>query len=133
MLNLVKSNLNIEINTETEDVIYNPTELIELNPKVYKTDMIMELDDVIVLAEFQSTPMRTQDNRRCRLYTALVDYARKNNKPIILLVISTPEKTKKGKIEGKEEEKLKVAKNMKLKNYPIHGIIEITQQTILNI
>ena len=56
--------------------------------------MIMELDNVIVLTEFQSTPMRTQDDRRCRLYTALVDYARKNNKPIILLVISTAEKTK---------------------------------------
>ena len=53
----------------------------------------MELDNVIVLTEFQSTPMRIKDDRRCRLYTALVDYARDNNKPILILVISTAEKT----------------------------------------
>ena len=54
----------------------------------------MELDEVIVLTEFQSTIMRTIDDKRCRLYTALVDYAKKNNKPIVLLVIFTAEKTK---------------------------------------
>ena len=56
--------------------------------------MIMELDNVIVLTEFQSTPMRIKDDRRCRLYTALVDYARNNNKPILILVLSTAEETK---------------------------------------
>ena len=96
LLDLVKkTNVNLDnMNTNTKNLTYNPTELIELDPKVYKTDMIMELDDVIVLTEFQSTPMRTIDDKRCRLYTALVDYANKNNKPIILLVISTAEKTK---------------------------------------
>ena len=76
-----------KINTKTGNLTFNPTELIELDLKVYKTD-------VIVLTEFQSTPMRTMDDKRCRLYTALVDYANKNNKPVVLLVISTAEKTK---------------------------------------
>ena len=96
LLDLVKkTDVDLDkINTKTENLTFNPTELIELDPKVYKTDVIMELDDVIVLTEFQSTPMRTMDDKRCRLYTALVDYANKNNKPIIVLVISTAEKTK---------------------------------------
>ena len=95
LLNLLKkTDINLdEIDIETKEIIYNPTELIELDPTVYKTDMIMELDNVIVLTEFQSTPMRIKDDRRCRLYTALVDYARDNNKPILILVISTAEKT----------------------------------------
>ena len=96
LLDLVKkTDVNLDnLNTNTKNLTFNPTELIELDPKVYKTDVIMELDDVIVLTEFQSTPMRTMDDKRCRLYTALVDYANKNNKPVVLLVISTAEKTK---------------------------------------
>ncbi len=96
LLNLIKEmDLDLDgIDIETEEIVYNPTELVELDPTAYKTDMIMELDHVIVLTEFQSTPMRTRDDRRCRLYTALVDYARDNDKPILIFVISTAEKTK---------------------------------------
>ena len=56
--------------------------------------MILELDHLIVLTEFQSTIVKTPDEKRYRLYTALVDYAKRNNKPIMLIVISTAEKTK---------------------------------------
>ena len=56
--------------------------------------MILELDHLIVLTEFQSTIVKTPDEKRYRLYTALVDYAKRNNKPIILIVISTAEKPK---------------------------------------
>lgn len=92
---LKKSNANIkEIDFESENLTYNPTELVELDPKIYKTDMILELDHLIVLTEFQSTIVKTIDEKRYRLYTALVDYAKRNNKPIILIVISTAEKTK---------------------------------------
>ena len=86
LLKLLKeSNANIkEIDFESENLTYNPTELVELDPKIYKTDMILELDHLIVLT----------DEKRYRLYTALVDYAKRNNKPIILIVISTAEKTK---------------------------------------
>lgn len=96
LLKLLKeSNANIkEIDFKSENLTYNPTELIELDPKIYKTDMILELDHLIVLTEFQSTIVKTIDEKRYRLYTALVDYAKRNNKPLILLVISTAEKTK---------------------------------------
>lgn len=96
LLKLLKeSNANIkEIDFESENLTYNPTELVELNPKIYKTDMILELDHLIVLTEFQSTIVKTPDEKRYRLYTALVDYAKRNNKPIMLIVISTAEKTK---------------------------------------
>lgn len=96
LLKLLKeSNANIkEIDFKSENLTYNPTELIELDPKIYKTDMILELDHLIVLTEFQSTIVKTPDEKRYRLYTALVDYAKRNNKPLILIVISTAEKTK---------------------------------------
>lgn len=96
LLKLLKeSNANIkEIDFESENLTYNPTELVELDPKIYKTDMILELDHLIVLNEFQSTIVKTPDEKRYRLYTALVDYSKRNNKPIILIVISTAEKTK---------------------------------------
>ena len=96
LLKLLKeSNTNIkEIDFESENLTYNPTELVELDPKIYKTDMILELDHLIVLTEFQSTIVKTPDEKRYRLYTALVDYAKRNNKPIMLIVISTTEKTK---------------------------------------
>ena len=96
LLKLLKeSNANIkEIDFKSENLTYNPTELIELDPKIYKTDMILELDHLIVLTEFQSTILKTIDEKRYRLYTALVDYAKRNNKPLILIVISTAEKTK---------------------------------------
>lgn len=96
LLKLLKeSNANIkEIDFESENLTYNPTELVELDPKIYKTDMILELDYLIVLTEFQSTIVKTPDEKRYRLYTALVDYAKRNNKPIMLIVISTAEKTK---------------------------------------
>ncbi len=92
---LKESNENIkDIDFQSENLKFNPTELIELDPKVYKTDLIMELDHLIVLTEFQATPVRTMDEKRFRLYTALVDYAKRNNKPLLLIVISTVEKTK---------------------------------------
>lgn len=96
LLKLLKeSNANIkEIDFESENLTYNPTELVELDPKIYKTDMILELDHLIVLTEFQSTIVKTIDEKRYRLYTALVDHAKRNNKPLILIVISTAEKTK---------------------------------------
>lgn len=96
LLKLLKeSNANIkEIDFESENLTYNPTELVELDPKIYKTDMILELDYLIVLTEFQSTIVKTPDEKRYRLYTAIVDYAKRNNKPIMLIVISTAEKTK---------------------------------------
>ena len=96
LLKLLKeSNANIkEIDFKSENLTYNPTELIELDPKIYKTDMILELDHLIVLTEFQSTIVKTIEEKRNRINTALEEYAKRNNKPLILIVISTAEKTK---------------------------------------
>jgi len=79
---------------KSENLTFNPTELIELDPAVYKSDMIMELDSIIVITEFQSTVVKKFDEKRYRLYIAIVDYAKQNNKPILLIVFSTAEKTK---------------------------------------
>ena len=79
---------------KSENLTFNPTELIELDPAVYKSDMIMELDNIIVITEFQSTVVKKFDEKRYRPYTAIVDYAKQNNKPILLIVFSTAEKTK---------------------------------------
>ena len=79
---------------KSENLTFNPTELIELDPAVYKSDMIMELDSIIVITEFQSTVVKKFDEKRYRPYTAIVDYAKQNNKPILLIVFSTAEKTK---------------------------------------
>ncbi|WP_299523660.1 hypothetical protein [uncultured Methanobrevibacter sp.] len=96
LINLInKQNLNIkENNFKSENLTFNPTELIELDPKIYKSDMIMELDNIIIITEFQSTIVKEFDEKRYRLYTAIVDYAKKNKKPILLIVFSTAEKTK---------------------------------------
>lgn len=79
---------------KSKNLTFNPTELIELDPAIYKSDMIMELDSIIVMTEFQSTVVKKFDEKRYRLYTAIVDYAKQNNKPILLIVFSTAEKTK---------------------------------------
>lgn len=63
LLKLLKeSNANIkEIDFKSENLTYNPTELVELDSKIYKTDMILELDHLIVLTEFQSTIVSLKD------------------------------------------------------------------------
>ena len=43
---------------KSENLTFNPTGLIELDPAVYKSDMIMELDNIIVITEFQSTVVK---------------------------------------------------------------------------
>lgn len=54
---------------KSENLTFNPTELIELDPAVYKSDMIMELDNIIVITEFQSTVVKKFDEKRYRLYS----------------------------------------------------------------
>ncbi|WP_299526319.1 hypothetical protein [uncultured Methanobrevibacter sp.] len=88
MLNITPDQL------QTKTIICNPTELLEINPKLYHADFIMELDHVILITEFQSTYIDLHDKRQFRLYTALKDKDRTNNKPMYLIVFSTVEKTK---------------------------------------
>ena len=60
---------------------------------MYKPDLIMELEDRIIIFEFQSTRVNTKDKRRFRFYSALFDHIKiKSKKPIEVHVLSTVEK-----------------------------------------
>ena len=72
----------------------NPTELMEIDLKAYRADLIMELDHVILMFEFQSTHIYLDDKRRFNIYTAIKDRARFGDKPIYIIVFSTVEDTK---------------------------------------
>ena len=79
----------------TQMVIFNPTELMEIDlKKAYRADLIMELDHVILMFEFQSTHIYLDDKRRFNIYTAIKDRARFGDKPIYIIVFSTVEDTK---------------------------------------
>ena len=86
----------LNINPEdliTEGVKFNPTELMEMDLKVYRADLIIELDYVILMFEFQSTKIYLDDKRRFNIYTAIKDRNGHGNKPIYLIVFSTADKT----------------------------------------
>ena len=77
------------------------TEYGIIDPKMYKPDMVLELEDKIVILEFQSTYVDISDKRRFRLYSALFDQIQnKSKKNIEVHVLSTVEveKTKYYKI-----------------------------------
>ena len=78
----------------TQMVNFNPTELMEIDLKAYRADLIMELDHVILMFEFQSTPIYLDDKRRFNIYTAIKDRVRFGDKPIYIIVFSTVEDTK---------------------------------------
>jgi len=71
------------------------TEYAILDPKMYKPDLVFELEDKIVILEFQSTYVDVADKRRFRFYTALIDHVKiKSKKPIEVHVLSTVEMEK---------------------------------------
>ncbi len=77
----------------TEKVKFNPTELTSFDLNTYHADLIIELDCVILMFEFQSTKIYLDDKRRFNIYTAIKDRNRYGDKPIYLIVFSTGEKT----------------------------------------
>lgn len=77
----------------THMVNFNPTELMEIDLKAYRADLIMELDYVILMFEFQSTWIYLDDTRRFNIYAAIKDRARFGDKPIYVIVFSTVEET----------------------------------------
>lgn len=85
------------INIKGKIVEVHQTEYSTIDPKMYKPDLVFELEDRIVILEFQSSYVDVNDNRRFRFYTALFDLVKiKSEKPIEVHVLSTaePEKTK---------------------------------------
>lgn len=89
------------INIEGKIVEVHQTEYGIIDPKMYKPDMVFELEDRIIILEFQSTYVDTSDKKRFRLYSALFDHLKnKSQKDIEVHVLSTveAEKTKCYKI-----------------------------------
>ena len=89
------------INIEGKIIEVHQTEYGIIDPKMYKPDMVFELEDRIIILEFQSTYVDISDKKRFRLYSALFDHLKnKSQKDIEVHVLSTveAEKTKCYKI-----------------------------------
>lgn len=81
------------INIEGKVIKVHQTEYAIIDPKMYKPDLVFELEDKIVILEFQSTYVDVDDKRRFRFYTALIDHVKiKSEKPIEVHVLSTVER-----------------------------------------
>lgn len=81
------------LNLEGKIVRFHPTEYGMPDPKMYKPDLVIEVEGKIYIIEFQSTYVDIYDKKRFRLYSALVDHLRNtNNKDIEVHVLSTVEK-----------------------------------------
>ena len=77
------------INIEGKIVEVHQTEYGIIDPKMYKPDMVFELEDRIIILEFQSTYVDISDKKRFRLYSALFDHLKnKSQKDIEVLLIS---------------------------------------------
>lgn len=89
------------INIEGKIIEVHQTEYGIIDSKMYKPDMVFELEDRIIILEFQSTYVDISDKKRFRLYSALFDHLKnKSQKDIEVHVLSTveAEKTKCYKI-----------------------------------
>lgn len=81
------------LNLEGKIVRFHPTEYSMPDPKMYKPDLVIEVEGKIYIIEFQSTYVDIYDKKRFRLYSSLVDHLRnRNNKDIEVHVLSTVEK-----------------------------------------
>ena len=100
------------------------TEYGVVDPKMYKPDLVFELEDKIIILEFQSTPVYTNDKRRFRFYTAIIDHVKvKSSKPIEVHVLST--------VEGEIIKWYNVSKQAAFPIY-IHSLKKINGEKFLN-
>ncbi len=70
------------INIPGKIVEIHPTEYSIVDPKMYKPDMVFELEDKVIILEFQSSYVDVKDKRRFRFYSALVDNVAINQKSL---------------------------------------------------
>lgn len=108
------------------------TEYSILDSKMYKPDLVFELEDKIIILEFQSTYVDINDKKRFRFYTALFDYLKNStHKNIELHVLSTMEveKTKCYKINPESRFPIYVHS---LKNYDSNKFLNIIKIKIKN-
>jgi len=80
------------VNIEGKIVKIHRTEYGVIDPKMYKPDLVFELEDKVVIFEFQSSYVDVNDKIRFRFYSALFDHIEiKSKKPIEVHVLSTIE------------------------------------------
>lgn len=83
------------INIKGKIVEVHQTEYEIVDPKMYKPDLVFELEDRIIILEFQSSYVDVNDKRRFRFYSAIIDQVKiKSKKPIEVHVLSTVEREK---------------------------------------
>lgn len=113
------------INIKGKIIEVHQTEYSVIDPKMYKPDLVFELEDRIVILEFQSTYVNINDKKRFRLYTALIDHVKiKSEKPIEAHVLST--------IEAKKTKCYKVNSESRFPIY-IHSLKKYDGNEFLNI
>lgn len=113
------------INIKGKIIKVHQTEYSVIDPKMYKPDLVFELEDRIVILEFQSTYVNINDKRRFRFYTALIDHVKiKSEKPIEAHVLST--------IEAKKTKCYKVNSESRFPIY-IHSLKKYDGNEFLNI
>lgn len=113
------------INIKGKIIEVHQTEYSVIDPKMYKPDLVFELEDRIVILEFQSTYVNINDKRRFRFYTALIDHVKiKSEKPIEVHVLST--------IEAEKTKCYKVNSELRFPIY-IHSLKKYDGNEFLNI
>ena len=120
------------LNIKGKIIEIHQTEYSILDPKMYKPDLVFELEDKIIILEFQSTYVDMNDKKRFRFYTALFDYLKNStHKNIELHVLSTMEveKTKCYKINPESRFPIYVHS---LKNYDSNKFLNIIKIKIKN-
>ena len=82
------------INIKSKEVKLWTNELRLLDPKDFIPDMILELDDINLILELQSTKVNDNFSKRALTYVAMVNKVKKNDKQVTLVVLSTAEDSK---------------------------------------
>ena len=83
------------MNIKSKKKKLNPTEIRFIDANVLIADIIIELDDIIQIIEFQSTIVDIDDNDRFLAYFSMVNFKKKTGKEVRLGVISTAEEAKR--------------------------------------
>ena len=83
------------LNIKSKKKKLNPTEIRYIDVAILIADIIIELDDMILIIEFQSTNVDTNDKNRFLAYFSVVNFKKKTKKEVKLLVISTAERSKR--------------------------------------
>ena len=94
LIKLLPDDINIEIDENTEIEILTE-EQISIEPSLYKPDLIVRIGNLILMIEYQSTYVATNEKKRFKVYISNFDYKNnENNLEIIFLVLSTAEYSK---------------------------------------